>query len=38
VKFDSRGLLQHCFYVDTRIADDSPTIGVNLASLTLAKP
>ena len=37
VKFDSRGLLQHCFYVDTGIADDSPTIGVFLASLSLAK-
>lgn len=26
--FDKQGLLSHCFIVDTRIADDAPTMGV----------
>jgi hypothetical protein len=26
--FDKQGLLSHCFTVDTRIADDSPTVGI----------
>jgi hypothetical protein len=35
LKFDKQGLLKHCFYVDTNIADDAPTTGVLLANLTL---
>lgn len=37
VEFDARGLLKHCYYVDTGIADDSPVYGVILASLILAE-
>lgn len=32
---DKSGLLQHCFIVDTRIADDAPLKGVNIASIKL---
>lgn len=35
VKFDRQGLLLSCFTVDTAIADDAPTKGVNIASITL---
>lgn len=35
VRFGDRGLLQSCFYVDTRIADDAPQTGVTINSITL---
>lgn len=35
LRFDKGGLLQYCFVVDTRIADDAPQRGVNIASITL---
>jgi predicted secreted protein len=38
VRYDKQGLLQSCFYVDTRIADDAPRKGVMISSITLGKP
>lgn len=38
VRYDKQGLLQSCFWVDTRIADDAPRTGVMISSLTLGKP
>lgn len=35
VRFDDRGLLKSCFYVDTRIADDAPQTGVVINSIKL---
>jgi len=35
LRFDARGLLKSCFYVDTRIADDAPTTGVIIAEIRL---
>jgi len=35
VRFDKQGLLRSCFYVDTRIADDAPTKGVIISSISL---
>lgn len=35
VRFDKQGLLRSCFTVDTRIADDAPTIGVIISSIAL---
>lgn len=35
VRFDKQGLLLSCFSVDTRIADDAPTKGVIISSITL---
>ncbi len=35
VRFDDRGLLKSCFYVDTRIADDAPQTGVMIASVNI---
>ncbi len=37
VRFDKHGLLLACFIVDTRIADDAPTKGVNISSITLGE-
>ena len=37
VRTDKQGLLLSCFYVDTRIADDAPTTGVIINSITLKK-
>ncbi len=36
--FDGAGLLRYCFVVDSRIADDAPQKGVNIAGIKLAKP
>ncbi len=36
--FDKQGLLQSCFYVDTRIADDAPRTGVAIAGIQLELP
>lgn len=36
VGFDNQGLLRSCFYLDTRIADDAPQIGVAINSIELA--
>ncbi len=33
LRFDDRGLLLSCFYVDTRIADDAPQTGVVISSI-----
>jgi hypothetical protein len=38
VRFDKRGLLTSCFYVDTRIADDAPRSGVVIDSIQLEMP
>ena len=35
VAFDKQGLLQSCFYVDTRIADDAPRTGVAIGNIRL---
>ena len=35
---DKAGLMLACFYQDTRIADDAPTHGVNINSLSLVTP
>ena len=35
LKFDKQGLLLQCFIVDTRIADDAPQQGVDIASINL---
>ena len=35
VRFDKQGLLLSCFTVDKRIADDAPTKGVTISSITL---
>lgn len=37
VNFDKAGLLQNCFYVDTRIADDAPHTGVSIGAIKLVK-
>ena len=37
LRFDDRGIISHCFYVDTRIADDAPTTGVFITKIELAK-
>ncbi|NQT37834.1 MAG: hypothetical protein HQ581_10115 [Planctomycetes bacterium] len=37
IRFDDRGLLKSCFYVDTRIADDAPQTGVVIGSIELEK-
>ena len=37
VRVDKQGLLLSCFTVDTRIADDAPTKGVNISSIKLGK-
>lgn len=37
VGFDKNGILKHCFYVDTRIADDAPTIGPRISTLKMEK-
>lgn len=38
MRFDKQGLLQSCFTVDTRIADDAPRNGVMISGLTLGAP
>jgi hypothetical protein len=38
LRFDKQGLLLACYTQDTRIADDAPTKGVNISSITLQKP
>jgi len=38
VKFDKQGLLESCFYVDTRIADDAPRQGVAIGDIKLELP
>ena len=35
VRYDKRGLLLSCFFVDTRIADDAPRTGVLISGITL---
>ena len=35
IAFDKQGLLQHCFWMDTRIADDAPRNGVIIGQLQL---
>lgn len=37
LRMDKNGLLLACYLQDTRIADDAPTKGVNLTSITLGK-
>jgi len=37
VRFFENGLLKSCFYIDTRIADDSPQNGVSITTITLMK-
>jgi hypothetical protein len=38
VMFDKQGLLQSCFYVDTRISDDAPKTGVSIGNVQLQLP
>ena len=38
VHFDTQGLLNSCFYVNTMIMDDSPQIGVNIHDIKLDNP
>jgi hypothetical protein len=38
VKFDKQGLLELCFYIDTRIADDAPRTGVAIGAIELELP
>ena len=38
VRYDKQGLLNSCFWVDTRIADDAPRTGVMIGSIVLGKP
>jgi len=38
VRYDKQGLLNSCFTVDTRIADDAPRNGVMISNITLGKP
>jgi len=38
VRFDDRGLLLSCFYVDTRIMDDAPRTGVAINSIHIGAP
>ena len=38
VRFDKQGLLESCFYVDTRIADDAPRKGVAIGNIRLELP
>lgn len=33
IKFDDKGILTHCFTIDTRIMDDAPKHGVSVANL-----
>ncbi len=35
VGFHPNGVLKHCFYIDTRIADDAPSKGVRITTLTM---
>ncbi len=37
VRYDKQGLLNSCFWVDTRIADDAPRTGVMISGITLGK-
>ena len=37
LRFNSQGLLLSCFTQDSRIADDAPTVGVNISSISLAQ-
>ena len=37
LRFDKQGLLLACYTQDTRIADDAPTKGVNISTITLGK-
>lgn len=37
LRFNSQGLLLSCFTQDSRIADDVPTVGVNISSISLAQ-
>ena len=37
VQFFKNGLLKSCFYIDTRIADDSPRNGVSITTITPLK-
>jgi hypothetical protein len=37
IRFDEQGILQSCFTIDTRIADDAPRNGVAIHSLKLGK-
>jgi hypothetical protein len=37
LRFDAQGLLLACYTQDTRIADDAPTKGVNITTITLGK-
>jgi len=37
VRYDKQGLLRSCFYVDTRIADDTPRKGVVISGIFLEK-
>ena len=38
LRFDKQGLLLACYTQDKRIADDAPTKGVSISSITLQKP
>jgi len=38
VRFDGRGLLLMCAYVDTRIMDDAPMTGVRISSIQIEAP
>jgi predicted secreted protein len=38
LRFDKQGVLLACYTQDTRIADDAPTKGVNISTITLGKP
>jgi hypothetical protein len=38
VRFDKQGLLESCFYVDTRIAGDAPRKGVAIGNIQLELP
>ena len=38
VRFDKQGLLESCFYVDPRIADDAPRKGVAIGNIQLELP
>ncbi len=37
LRFDAKGLLQLCFTVDTRIADDAPIKGVRIAEIVIGE-
>jgi len=38
IRTDKQGLLTSCFTIDTRIADDAPTNGIVVNSITIEKP